>query len=246
MPDARKLLPSCLSSTCADGSFGDVSIYDFVPQLATWSVAKPGDHDTAELVGHWCKFSITANANAGRVLGESLVSGSVYSSDAYARYITQQNRQLFVLIIQWIDGMMSVTGNDHFLLKPYSMFTPAIVLNHFGAQSKPGQAYHGSLPKVRLSSPVQNQIQCHQGDPIRCKYHNQHLRVSKAMSDFWTNVFISLINFHNSLLCFFLISWHIFTSIVHISDLRIFHIYFFSFPELSVSYSWAFRFIKTR
>ena len=67
-------------------------------------------------------------SNRGQVLGEAL-SGSVYR-DAYARYITQPNRQLFVAIIhQWID-CTSITGNDRFSLKPY-MFTPAIFTESF-------------------------------------------------------------------------------------------------------------------
>jgi hypothetical protein len=33
MPDARKLLPTCVPLPCSDGSVGDVIIFDFVPQL---------------------------------------------------------------------------------------------------------------------------------------------------------------------------------------------------------------------
>jgi hypothetical protein len=48
------------------------------------------------------------NSPDGR-LGEAL-SGSVYRN-AYARLITNPERQLFVPIIQWIDRT-TVTGND--------------------------------------------------------------------------------------------------------------------------------------
>ena len=60
-------------------------------------------------------------------LGEAM-SGTVYR-DAYARYITNPQKQLFVPSIQWIDHT-HVTGNNRFSLKPY-LFTPAYFTETF-------------------------------------------------------------------------------------------------------------------
>jgi Plavaka transposase len=104
-------------------------------------------------------------ANPTTVLGEAL-SGSVYA-EAYARYITQPSRQLFVPIIQWIDRT-HVTGNQRFSLKPY-MFRPVMFTERFQRTIKAWR-YHCFLPKVKLSS-AQNIIH-RKGNPIR-SYHKQ-------------------------------------------------------------------------
>ena len=163
MPNARQLLPSIVPIACEDGSASNVIVFDFVPQLLSL-LQNPSRMIQENLV-----IDVTSPLkpcqSPGGMLGEAL-SGSVYS-EAYARYITEPHRQLFVPIIQWIDRT-HVTGNSRFSLKPY-MFTPAIFTEKFRRTIK-AWGYHGFLPKVKLSS-AQNKTQ-QQGDPIR-NYHKQ-------------------------------------------------------------------------
>ena len=163
MPNARQLLPSIVPIACEDGSASNVIVFDFVPQLLSL-LQNPSSMIQENLViDVTCPLKPYQNPNG--MLGEAL-SGSVYAA-AYARYITQPHRQLFVPIIQWIDRT-HVTGNGRFSLKPY-MFTPAIFTEKFRRTIK-AWGYHGFLPKVKLSS-AQNKTQ-QQGDPIR-NYHKQ-------------------------------------------------------------------------
>ena len=167
IPEARQLLPSRAPLSFADGSVGDVIVFDFVPQLLNL-LQNPKIMIQENLVID-VNNPLTPYADADKRLGEAL-SGSVYK-EAYARFITQPQQELFVPIIQWIDRT-SVSGNDRFSLKPY-MFTPAIFTEPFRRTIK-AWGFHGFLPKVKLSS-AQNQMQ-QQGVPIR-KYHKQLRKV---------------------------------------------------------------------
>ena len=150
IPEARQLLPSRSPLTFADGSVGDVIVFDFVPQLLNL-LQNPKIMIQQNLVID-VNNPLAPYADADERLGEAL-SGSVYK-EAYDRFITQPQKQLFVPIIQWIDRT-SVSGNDRFSLKPY-MFTPAIFTESFRRTIK-AWGFHGFLPKVKLSS-AQNQI----------------------------------------------------------------------------------------
>jgi hypothetical protein len=171
MPNACLLLPSIVPFTFDTGVLSNVVVFDFVPQLLSL-LQNPLIMVQENLVID-INCPLKPYANPSQVLGEAL-SGSVYA-DAYARYITQPNRQLFVPIIQWIDRT-HVTGNARFTLKPY-MFTPAIFTESFRRTIK-AWAYHGFLPKVKASS-AQNQGQ-RQGDPIR----NYHLQLRHVLASF--------------------------------------------------------------
>jgi hypothetical protein len=164
VPNAGQLLPSEFPVVWPNGMTSNVIAFDFVPQvlrlLQNPKIMLP-DNLVIDLDHPLLPFQ-----SPGNVLGEAL-SGSVYC-DAYARYITDPTKQLFVPIIQWIDRT-SVTGNDRFSLKPY-MFTPAIFTENFRRSIK-AWGYHGYLPKPKNLS-VQNQTLLRQGDNI-CIYHAQ-------------------------------------------------------------------------
>ena len=109
IPEVRQLLPSRVPHTFADGSTGDVIVFNFVPQLLNLL------HDPKIMIQQNLVIDVNSpldpHANVDQRLGEAL-SGSVYS-DAYARLITRPQRQLFVPIIQWIDRT-SVSGKNRF------------------------------------------------------------------------------------------------------------------------------------
>ena len=101
MPEARQLLPSRVPLTFADGTAGDVIVFNFVPQLLNLlQNLKIMIQQNLVIDVNNPLVPYYANTTDQR-LGEAL-SGSVYN-DAYARFITHPQQQMFVPIIQWID-----------------------------------------------------------------------------------------------------------------------------------------------
>jgi hypothetical protein len=122
-----------------------VIVYDFVPQLL--SLLQNPDimiqaNLSIDVLKPLDKFDSPCDGQLGNVH-----SGSV-NQQAYATYITNPERELFVPIIQWIDRT-HITGNARFLLKPY-MFTPAIFTEPF-CRTIQAWGYHGFLPKTNLT-----------------------------------------------------------------------------------------------
>ena len=152
---------------------GKVIVFDFVPQLLRL-LQNPQIMKQENLVIDFNQ-PLLPFESPGNVLGEAL-SGSVYR-DAYARNITDPNRQLFVPIIQWIDRT-SVTGNDRFSLKPY-MFTPAIFTEKF-RRSINAWGYHGYLPKPKKSSAQNQTLQ------LGVNMRNYHAQLRVVLSSFET------------------------------------------------------------
>jgi hypothetical protein len=96
----------------------DVITFEFAPQLLSLlqnSALMTATNFAIDIANPLAPYSSAS-------LGEAM-PGTVYH-DAYARYITNPQKQFFVPIIQWNDRT-HVTGNNRFSVKPY-MFTPAI------------------------------------------------------------------------------------------------------------------------
>ena len=173
MTNATQLLPAIQPVSEANVSQCDVIAFDFVPQLL--KLLQNRKIMTQENLVIDVRNPLQQFKSPNGDIGEAL-SGSVYQ-DAYAEYIQNPDRELFVPIIQWIDRT-SVTGNDRFSLKPY-MFTPAIFKEKF--RRKIGAwGYHGFLPKSRDSS-AQNQTKP-QGDNLR----NYHAQLNVVLKTFQT------------------------------------------------------------
>ena len=174
MDNATKLLPAVRNVVVPHGIPCHVIVYDFVPQLL--SLLQNPDimiqaNLSIDVLKPLDKFDSPRDGQLGNVL-----SGSVYQQ-AYATYITNPERELFVPIIQWIDRT-HITGNARFSLKPY-MFTPAIFTEPF-RRTIQAWGYHGFLPKTKLSSAQNKNL--NQGDNVR----NYHAQLSAVLETFRT------------------------------------------------------------
>ena len=136
LTNAKRLLPSLSTVQFNNGATSDVIAFEFVPQLLNL-LQNPALMTAKKLAIDPLNPLMPYKSPDGR-LGEAL-SGTVYCN-AYARLITNPERQLFVPIVQWIDRT-TVTGNDRYSLKPY-MFTPAIFKEKF-CRTIQAWGYHG-------------------------------------------------------------------------------------------------------
>ena len=172
--NAERLLPSVRSIPCPNGgSPSEIICFDFVPQLLMLMqnprIMIPDNlllDEKNPLEKFCCPSGCLCDA----------ISGSVYST-AYDRMISHPSKQLFVPIIQWIDGT-AVTGNDRFELKPH-MFTLAIFKEEFRRKID-AWGYHGFIPKPKASS-AENSTR-KQGDNIR-RYHAELSGEMESMSN---------------------------------------------------------------
>jgi hypothetical protein len=126
MDNATKLLPAVRNVVVPHGLPCHVIVYDFVPQLLSL-LQNPAIMIQANLLIDVLKPLGMFDSPRDGPLG-NMLSGSAYQQ-AYATFITNPERELFVPIIQWIDRT-HITGNARFSLKPYT-FTPVIFTEPF-------------------------------------------------------------------------------------------------------------------
>ena len=169
--NAKRLLPTVKRVDVPHGPACDVITFEFAPQLLRL-LQNPAvmtvENLAIDIVNPLVPYSSAS-------LGEA-ISGKVYR-DAYARYISNPQKEFFVPIIQWIDRT-HVTGNARFSLKPY-MFTPAIFTETFRRRIQ-AWGYHGFLPKSKASAAQNKKMK--QGNNIR----NYHAQLSAVLDSFVT------------------------------------------------------------
>ena len=154
--NAKHFLPTVKRVDLPHGPACDVITFEFAPQLLSL-LQNPAvmtvENLAIDIVNPLVPYSSAS-------LGEA-ISGKVYR-DAYARYISNPQKEFFVPIIQWIDRT-HVTGNARFSLKPY-MFTPAIFTETFRRRIQ-AWGYHGFLPKSKASAAQNKKNEARQQHP---------------------------------------------------------------------------------